>query len=63
MGHISDREKLQQVEEKIEKLYELLNKQGLTKREEYELKNFDEELRKLEADKKFWQGIIEKGIL
>jgi hypothetical protein len=59
--------KLEEVEEKIEKLkarnYELLEKEILTKREEYELKNFEEELNKLEADKERWLRIIEKSIL
>ena len=66
MSHSSeDRNELKLVEEKIEKLYELLDKEKevLTKREEYELKNFDSLMADLKADKKYWQGIIEKRII
>ena len=66
MSHSSeDRNELKLVEEKIEKLYELLDKEKevLTKREEYELKNFDSLMAKLEAKEKYWQGIIEKRII
>lgn len=49
---------MEQVEDAIKELkarhLELLDKEVLTKREEYEMQNFLEELAKLEADKKEW---------
>jgi hypothetical protein len=67
MSLISDRQKLQQVEDKIEALkarhLELLEKATLTKREEFEMREFEKELAELKAKEKFWQGIIDKSIL
>ena len=62
-----DRRKLEQVEEKLEKLKarrDLLEdrKEPLEKSELRFLKEFDEELKDLKAKEKYWQGIIEKGI-
>jgi hypothetical protein len=65
MSH-AERE-LKEVEVEIKALrarkYELLDKEELTRGEEEELKDIPGRLEKLEADKKFWQEIIEKRIL
>ena len=62
--------KLEEVEEKIEKLKANLLKlkkkekrEGLSSDEQVDLEEFDKELEKLEADKKYWQRIIEKRIV
>ena len=60
--------KLEEVEEKIEKLKANLLKlkkkekrEGLSSDEQVDLEEFDKELEKLEADKKYWQDRIPKG--
>jgi hypothetical protein len=68
MSHSSeDRKELKLVERDIKELearrYELLDKQELTKREEQELKDFPEKLKRLEAKEKYWQDRIPPGIL
>jgi len=64
MSHISE---LKLVENEIKVLkarhLELLEKATLTKREEFEMKEFEKELAELKAKEKFWQGIIDKSIL
>ena len=67
MSHISERENLREVKKEIKELESrrdlLLDKENKSPSEIKFLEEYDEKLKELKQDKKYWQGIIEKGIL